>query len=59
MAALICPTTGAIVDASGESYELLVKAGYKPANAENGPQIANDKPTESPKRRAKRATATE
>lgn len=59
MAALICPTTGAIVDASGESYELLVKAGYKPTNAESEPQNANSKPTESSRRRAKRAAATE
>ena len=59
MAALECPTTGVIVDASGESYELLIKAGYKPVQPDNGPQIANDKPTESPKRRAKRVTATE
>lgn len=59
MAALVNPSTGLHVDAVGESYEALVRAGFKPVQPENGPQIANDKPTESPKRRAKRATATE
>ena len=59
MAALINPSTGLIVDAVGESYEALIKAGYYEPKAENAPQNASDKPTESPKRRAKRATATE
>lgn len=59
MAALVNPSTGLPVDAVGESYDALVRAGFKPLQAENGPQNANSKPVESPRRRAKRAAATE
>lgn len=59
MAALVNPSTGLTVDAVGESYDALAKAGFKPLQAEKEPQNANSKPTESSRRRAKRAAATE
>lgn len=59
MAALVNPSTGLTVDAVGESYNALVRAGFKPVQAETKPQNANGEVAESPKRRAKRATATE
>ena len=58
MAALVNPSTGLTVDAVGDSYDALVRAGFKPVQAETKPQNANGEVTESPKRRAKRPVAT-
>ena len=52
MAALVNPSTGLTVDAVGESYEALIKAGFKPVEHQE-PKPADD---EQPKRRARRTS---
>lgn len=56
MAALVNPSTGLIVDATGECYEGLVRVGFKPV--EQKPEQQPAQVDEQPKQRRGRKPST-
>ncbi|WP_295911005.1 hypothetical protein [uncultured Bifidobacterium sp.] len=53
MAALVCPATGVIVDATGDQYDRLVRAGFVPV------EDKQPEPKKEPQRRTRKPTPTE